>query len=87
MMPPPSPAVMERVNNPDRLVTILSLDQLRVWVPQIPYLSPSMRWPIEGFVCCSAKCRYWPLATDRILMADGRSGCEDGVIGRQLVDS
>ena len=63
MMPPPSPAVMERVNNPDRLVTILSLDQLRVWVPQIPYLSPSMRWPIEGFVCCSAKCHYWPIST------------------------
>ena len=29
----------------------------------------------------------WPLATDRIFMADGRFGCEDGVIGRRLVDS
>jgi hypothetical protein len=53
MMPPPSPAVMEWANNPDRLVTILSLDQLRVWVPQIPYLSPSMRWLIEGFVAAA----------------------------------
>ena len=24
----------------------------------------------------------WPLATDHIFMADGRFGCEDGVIGR-----
>ena len=29
----------------------------------------------------------WPLATDHIFMADGRFGCEDGVIGRRLVDS
>ena len=35
MMPPPSPAVTERVNNPECRVAILSLDQLRVWVPQI----------------------------------------------------
>jgi hypothetical protein len=35
MMPPPSPAVTERVNNPECRVAILSLDQLRVWVPHL----------------------------------------------------
>jgi hypothetical protein len=34
-MPPPSPAVTERVNNPECRVAILSLDQLRVRVPHL----------------------------------------------------
>ena len=37
--------------------------------------------------CTAGAVHTWPLATDRIFMADGRFGCEDGVIGRRLVDS
>jgi hypothetical protein len=70
MMPPPSPAVTERVNNPECRVAILSLDQLRVWVPHLLVAVD------EVIKCgsCLLHCivRLWPIATDRILLADRR---------------
>ena len=34
-----------------------------------------------GTVCCTANVAVWPVATDRVFMADGRFGCEAAMAG------